>query len=199
MAQDIREMTRNAESSDQERLSNDHQKRFKARLEKAFPVEKKPLHFLWLKIAAVLIVVFGVGFLLLNRGSAFDATEVVESQEDEQESRNAPTEVYRLSDVSPDYRKIENYYLANLNVELAQLEVSEDNKALVDSFMAQLAELDQEYNRLNQEILLNGFSQSSVEALISNLQMRLELLEKLKNKLTDINQSKIKNYENREA
>ncbi len=81
-------------------------------------------------------------------------------------------------------------------MELAKLEVNDSNKALVDSFMNQLSGLDQEYKKLNTEISETGLTESSVEALISNLQLRLELLYKLKNKIKDINQSKIKENEN---
>jgi hypothetical protein len=84
-------------------------------------------------------------------------------------------------------------------MELAKLDVNDSNKALVDSFMKQLSGLDQEYKKLNAEINETGLTESSVEALISNLQLRLELLNKLKNKIKDINQSKIQENENYKA
>ena len=62
--------------------------------------------------------------------------------------------------------------------------------------MEQMADLDEEYQRLNMEISQNGPNEQSIDAMIGNLQLRLELLYKLKNKLKEINQSKDEQYEN---
>ncbi|WP_324721896.1 hypothetical protein [Salinimicrobium sp. HB62] len=205
MAQDIRKMLQEDRSLPS-KPPKGHQKRFEARLEKAFPQEEQESssnrNFFFLKIAAVLVVVLGAGFFFLNREAEFTGPQVTDAPvEDElNSSEEIPvTKEYQLSDESPEFKKIEDFYLASLNIELAKLEVNDTNKALVDSFMKQLAGLDEEYKKLNAEINETGLSESSVEALISNLQLRLELLYKLKNKIKDINQSKIKENENYQA
>ena len=205
MAQDIRKMLQEDRSLPS-KPPKGHQNRFEARLKKAFPQEEQERssnrNFFFLKIAAVLIVVLGVGFFFLNQESGFTGNQITDAPvETEVEPSEAipVTKEYQLSDESPEFRKIENFYLASLNLELAKLEVNDTNKALVDSFMKQLAGLDEEYKKLNAEINETGLSESSVEALISNLQLRLELLYKLKNKIKDINQSKIKENENYKA
>jgi uncharacterized protein involved in exopolysaccharide biosynthesis len=203
MAQDIRKMFQEDKSLPADKLQKGHQNRFEAKLEKAFPQEMKqkesPNKFMILKIAAILVVAFGIGFIFFNNNDLFNGEQVVDTETvvpEEKEETVPVKKEYQLSDVSPEFKKIENYYLASLNIELAKLEVNDENRALVDSFMTQLAELDEEYQRLNAEISETGLNESGVEALISNLQLRLELLLKLKNKLKDINQSKNKNYEN---
>ena len=205
MAQDIRKMLQEDRSLPS-KPPKGHQERFEARLEKAFPQEEQESssnrNFFFLKIAAVLIVVLGVGFFFLNQEAEFKGPQVTDAPveiEAEAAEEIPVTKEYQLSDESPEFKKIENFYLASLNIELAKLEVNDSNKALVDSFMKQLAGLDEEYKRLNAEINETGLSESSVEALISNLQLRLELLYKLKNKIKDINQSKIKENENYQA
>ena len=205
MAQDIRKMLQEDRSMPS-KPPKGHQERFEARLEKAFPLEEQESssnrNFFFLKIAAVLIVVLGVGFFFLNQETEFTGPQVSDAPvevEAEAAEEIPVTKEYQLSDESPEFKKIENFYLASLNIELAKLEVNDTNKALVDSFMKQLAGLDEEYKRLNAEINETGLSESSVEALISNLQLRLELLYKLKNKIKDINQSKIKENENYQA
>ena len=207
MAQDIRKMLQEDRSLPS-KPPKGHQNRFEARLEKAFPQEKQEnssnRNFFFLKIAAVLIVVLGVGFFFLNQESEFTGNQVAETPVEVETEASDPEEIpvtkeYQLSDVSPEFKKIENFYLASLNIELSKLEVNDSNKALVDSFMTQLAGLDEEYKKLNAEINETGLSESSVEALISNLQLRLELLYKLKNKIRDINQSQIKENENYKA
>jgi hypothetical protein len=147
---------------------------------------------------------FGIGFFFLNENDSFNGSQVTDAPveveaEIANDSEIPVTREYQLSDVSPEYKKIENYYLASLNMELAKLDVNDSNKALVDSFMKQLSGLDQEYKKLNAEINETGLTESSVEALISNLQLRLELLNKLKNKIKDINQSKNQENENYKA
>lgn len=197
MAQDIRKMLQEDRTLPS-RPPKGHQNRFEAKLEKAFPQEKeeKSTHrnFFFLKIAAVLVIALGVGFIFYNQTDEFTGSQVTDAPVEvtpEDNSEEVPvTKQYQLSDESPEFKKIENFYLASLNIELAKLEVNDSNKALVDSFMKQLAGLDEEYKKLNAEISETGLSESSVEALISNLQLRLELLYKLKNKIKDINQSK---------
>ena len=88
--------------------------------------------------------------------------------------------------MSPEFKKVEDYYLASINVELAQLQVTPENKALIDSFMTQLEELNLEYQKLNDEMGEVGVNEQSVSALISNLQLRLDLLFRLKEKLNEL-------------
>lgn len=205
MAQDIRKMFQEDKALPS-KPPKGHQKRFEARLEKALPQEKREKDsgsmFYFLKIAAVFVVVLGIGFFFLQGEDEFSGeqftTAPLETETEAEEDIPVAGE-YQLSDVSPEFKKIEDFYLASLNIELAKLEVNENNKALVDSFMTQLAGLDREYKKLNAEINETGLTESSVEAMISNLQLRLELLYKLKNKINDIKQSKIKNHENHKA
>ncbi|WZL88398.1 hypothetical protein VS868_12420 [Salinimicrobium sp. 3283s] len=205
MAQDIRKMLQEDKSLPSQPPKG-HLNRFEKRLEEHFPENKQEKSsnrsFFFLKIAAVLVVALGVGFFFLNNKETFNGNEITDAPaevEQEKEEEIEVTKEYQLSDESPEFRKIENFYLASLNIELAKLDVNESNKALVDSFMTQLAGLDQEYKKLNAEISETGLTESSVEALISNLQLRLELLYKLKNKIKDINQSKIQGNENYKA
>ena len=74
-------------------------------------------------------------------------------------------------------------------MELAQLNVTEDNKAIVDAFMGQLEELNQEYDRLNADLVATGVNNQNIQALIDNLQFRLDLLTKLKEKLNELQES----------
>lgn len=204
MAQDIRDMFKKEGAWESGKLPEGHQMRFEARLDKALPEEpanKTNNNFFIVKIAAVMLVVFGIGIFMLNPENPYQANPVADTPQEtdlggEQE---ATKNTFQLSEVSPQFKKIENYYLANLNVELAKLDVNEDNKALIDAFMAQLAELDKEYQRLNAEFDEGGANEQTVEAMIANLQLRIELLYKLKSKLKEINQSNKNSYENLQA
>ncbi|HEY9184859.1 MAG TPA: hypothetical protein VIM94_06025 [Salegentibacter sp.] len=201
MEQDIREMFKNEAPHTPEKLPKGHKKRFEARLDKEFPGSSKnnQLYF-FMKIAAVLVVALGIGFYLLQPNNLTNEPTVVGTEVEEQEEQNAaeiPAEKqFQLSEVSPEFKKIENFYLASLNMELAKIDINDENRDLINSFMEQLADLDEEYQRLNMEISKNGPNEQSIDAMIGNLQLRLELLYKLKNKLKEINQSKDEQYEN---
>jgi prefoldin subunit 5 len=60
----------------------------------------------------------------------------------------------------------------------------------MDSYMDRLAELNKEYQRLNQELNQMGPNDQTIGALINNLQLRLQLLQKLKTKLNQLKSSK---------
>lgn len=200
MGQDIREMFKNEDSREKGKLIQGHQKRFEARLEKELPASTSGNKYLYWKIAAVLVVIFGVGFFFLNSsGNQIDANQVVETPVQEEPVEEISEERFQLSDISPEFKKIESYYLAGINMELAKLEINNDNKALIDAFMLELEELDKEYQRLNAELQETGPNEQTIEAMVSNLQLRLELLRKLKTKLNELKNSKNKNYENSQA
>ncbi len=204
MGQDIREMFRNDEHLGKEKLSKGHQSRFEARLNEALPAEKKKSsYFSFLQIAAILVVALGIGgFFFFNNGgnSVQDNNQIVDTPvEEPKEEKEIPTTEYRLSDVSPEFKKIEDYYMASVNIQLAKLEMTPDNKELIDAFMKKLETLNEEYIALNAEIQETGLNEETVEAMIANLQLRLDLLKKLKTKLNEIEQSKENRYENYQA
>ena len=195
MAQDIREMFKNG-SLAEGKLERGHQKRFEQKLDKDFGRGKKSNNFLFLKIAAVLIVALGVAFFYFNSMKPQSEIQVADTPVENTTKSVEKKENIQLSEISPEFKKIENYYLAGINMELAKLEINEDNKLLIDSFMAELSELDKEYQRLNSDLNETGINEQTVQAMINNLQLRLELLFKLKNKLNDLKKSKNNNYEN---
>lgn len=185
MAQDIRDLFKNDLGIAPERLSKDHEARFEALLNDKFGVEEKQKQgslYLWLKIAAVFVVLLAVaGILKLAPFSTQTITPQVVDTKTVSQNTNV-----RLADLSPEFKKVEDYYMASINVELANLNITNDNKELIDAFMVQLEELNTEYQRLNTDLVDIGVNEQTVTAMISNLQLRLELLFKLKNKLTEL-------------
>ena len=204
MGQDIREMFQNEEHIGKEKLRKGHQKRFEARLDEALPVENKRRNYTsFLQIAAVIVVALGIGaFFLFNNAEnpVPENNQIVETPSEEPvKEETVPTTEYRLSDVSPEFKKIEDYYMASVNIQLAKLDMTPENKELIDAFMKKLETLNEEYIALNGEIQETGINEETVEAMIANLQLRLDLLKKLKTKLNEIEQSKDNRYENYQA
>ena len=204
MAQDIRELLKqDQDTMASEKLPAGHLKRFEARLEQALPQEKKPSRHLWLQIAAVLVVALAAGFFFLYQAPMADSNPIADTPSEEESKDPSGAEPQEdqvtLADISPEFKKVESYYMANLNMGLAKLEITEENKTLIDAFMAQLAELDKEYGRLNGEIAKNGLNSETIEALINNLQLRLDLLFKLKQKLDELKNEKNEKFEKIQA
>lgn len=189
MAQDIRKLMKDQNKTDST-LRDDHQARFEQLLEKRLPQKehqvKKENPFLWIKIAAIFIVAGVVGWGVYDTAFAkAKTTQVVEKIVEEDASPVAEPDIL-LSAISPEFKQIEEYYLASVNLEIARLEITDDNKELIDAFMKQLADLDAEYKRLNQEITESGVSDEMVSAMIENLKLRVELMLKLKAKLKEM-------------
>jgi hypothetical protein len=167
-----------------------HKKRFQERLEKEYPREKqhprrRKSSFILLKIAASVLILMGIFYFLGNKDKSPSENPVVEKS-----PLTETKDDISLGDLSPDLKKVENYYTANINFELSKLEVSEKNKALVEGFMNQLATLNAEYKRLNTELNRIGPNDQTITALIKNLQLRLQLLQRLKEKLNQLKPSK---------
>ncbi len=187
MAQDIRELFRNDKGIPKSTLTDGHQKRFEAKLNAHFgkPEKKAPANYMWLKIAAVFIVLLTASGILLTKNWSADSTKSTTN-------KVAATDVEKpdvqLSDFSPQFKKVEDYYLASINLELAQLQVNDVNKDLVDTFMSQMEELNTEYKKLNEDLVDIGINDQTVTALIDNLKLRLDLLLKLKQKMKEIKQ-----------
>lgn len=194
MAQDLREMMRETKE-DGLKLREGHQSRFQDKLAKALPEQDNNEHNggstglslnFFLKIAAVLILAGSIVWFVGKNSFTNTDPEMVSTETDLQEKEDAAVQ---LSDLSPQFKKVEDYYLASINVELARLEITDENKELVDAFLKQLAALDAEYARLNKEITDSGISEEMVNAMVENLKLRLELLSKLKKKLSELKAS----------
>ena len=186
MSQDLRDLF----ESERERefpMPEGHEARFEARLEEAFQ-GRKPRPFFWLGIAASTVALLGLAFWMFRQDPALPAGAdgLVEQQAD---TTTAPSGL-SLGDLSPDLRKLEQYYTASINLELASLDISEENREIADNFISRLGDLNTEYGQLNEELNEIGPNEQTITAMIKNLQYRLQLLLKLKEKLNELKSSK---------
>ena len=188
MAQDLRELFEKERNERKFSMKSGHEDRFMDKLEKELPAEQKRNYPFWFSVAASVVVLLGFGIYFLSQtGRNHDEPNTNVVDVNTEQEHVIPIS---LGDLSPDLKKIEDYYVANINLQLSELEFNDDNKALVDGYMEQLAELDREYNRLNKELNELGPNDDTINALINNLQLRLHLLQKLKTKLNQLKSSK---------
>jgi hypothetical protein len=185
MAQDIRKLAR--ENMDTVgRLKSGHTERFLEKLEKQLPKHKSSHtnRFLWMKmsIAASLVAALTLSYLLLKPDNPANLPTVTERDD---EVKNQIT----LGDLSPDLKKIELYYTLSIQSELAGLQVTGSNKQLIDNYLKKLADLDDEYKGLSNDLNTIGPNSQTVAALIQNLQIRLNLLYQLDEKLKQLKKS----------
>lgn len=183
MAQDIRELLKTPDQ-DAPKLPKGHQVSFESKLDAHFLHASKERFNYW-KAAAIVLVLFGLGYAAF---STFNpkvepkmATEETIPATDQTDEKSI-----RLGDISPDLKKLEDYYSSSIKVGLASLKITPENQELIDGYMKRLAELDKEYTALNKELNTIGPNEATVTALVDNLKLRLELLFKLKNKLKEL-------------
>lgn len=181
MAQNIRDLFKNEPKNEDVKMSAGHESRFLEKLEKEWPKQKKSTNrFGFLNVAASVIVLLGLSY-----GAYWYVqvpTEAVEPIEVTQ------TEIKTLGDVSPDLKKVEDYYLASINLELSKVQLTPENKELFDGYIDRLKELNDEYKRLTIELNTNGPNGATLDALIENLKYRLNLVMRLKDKLAEFNE-----------
>ncbi|WP_204346132.1 hypothetical protein [Psychroserpens algicola] len=188
MAQDLRTLFENENKVSKEKMPQGHEARFLDKLDEALPVNTSvKKRFSMLQIAASIVVLIGLGYgasqFLYEPKLDDDGVEIVNTND------NKDKQLKSLGDISPDFKKVEDYYLANINLELSKVKQTPENKELFDGYVVRLAELNQEYKRLSVELTEGGPNELTVSALIDNLKLRLNLLYRLKEQLNDLNAS----------
>ncbi len=191
MGQDLRKMFEVEAENDTSKLTSGHEDRFLNKLDKAIPEKKKGNYpFLWLAASVVILVALGVWYQMGQQSKIPVETEIVETEVQQSDGLS-------LGDISPELKKIENYYVSNINYQLSQVETDEETKALFDSYMDQLNELTEEYKVLTKELNEFGPNELIIGAQIDNLQKSLQLLFDLNEKIKELKKSKNEQFINK--
>lgn len=128
------------------------------------------------------------GYRYLSEPTIKKNTEIVTTDQGNE------TPIITLGDLSPDLKKVEDFYTTGINVQLASLQKTPENEEIINGYLQRLEELDKAYQALNAELNKVGPSEATITALIDNLKLRLELLFKLKNKLKELKELNDENY-----
>jgi hypothetical protein len=168
-------------SSPSFKMSKGHEDLFKARLNNSFGQEPKNDYSLYYKMAAVFIIAVISTVFVLNR------TGMPSDKPDTEGKEIANTTKISLGDISPDLKTIEDYYLTSIKLELATLESSSEYDDMVNLYLDELKSINRAYDELEQDLNEYGITEEIINAMIDNLQLRLELLQDLKQKLNNLN------------
>lgn len=186
MQRDIRKLFKEDVQQAKGQMPVGHEARFLQKLDEELPIKKqssfKRGNNFFLKIAASLLLMLGLSYTIYTQFyKDNDGEEVVNT--------NAinTSKIESLGDISPDLKKVETYYLANINMELAKMNYTPEHMDLIDGYLKRLEELNKEYDRLNKELSDTGPNIETVDALINNLKLRLNLLQRLKEQLNELN------------
>ena len=172
MKVDLREKMKREQ--EHRKLPDKHRALFESRLEEALHKESSPSPWAALRVAASILLLFGMGYWGLNQFSEPNAPGLVES--------NQPVPV-SLEQYSPELKKIETYYLTAIGMELARLDIDQENKAQFDPYFRKLEKMSKDYEALNARLKLDEIDEDLINDLIDNLQTRLNVMIELKNEI----------------
>ncbi|AOW20255.1 hypothetical protein [Urechidicola croceus] len=192
MAQDIKKILEQESKMTSQKLPEGHFNRFEKRLETEFP--KPNNQFSFLRIAASIVLLLSISFAGYKYFKINDS-KVEVAQEEKKDNKK----VKSLAEVSPELKKIEQYYLAKINYQISTIKITEENKDLLDVYLSQLSDLQREYKELNSKLNSDEVTEQTIDSLIENLQLRLQLLRQLKKKLELIENLKSQQHESIQA
>ena len=115
------------------------------------------------------------------------------------ENQQGTAKIESLGSISPELKKIENYYLASIHEQIASLNETPENKEILDGYLEKIGELTKDYGILTEELNSEGLNEKTINALIDNLQLRLKLLYQLKEQLNELKKQNITENENVQA
>ncbi len=153
MPKDIREILKNGQQ-ELPQLPKNHRKRFEDRLEQLHKPKRKSYFFL--KIAASIIAISSIAYFSLKE-------RITTNFENEPIQK-----ISSLSSISPEMQKVERYYLTAINYEIASIEITPNNKVMLDNYLDKIGKLDEDYKRLNNELSKKGITEKIINSLLTN-------------------------------
>ena len=170
-------------------LPKDHRNRFEQLLQKELYQSSKK-NYTFLKIAAAVLIIFSLGIVGNQFFNSSDPQGFVQTEGVSEKN------VKSMVDISPDLKRVEDFYLTRINYQISKITITDENKELLEVYLAELSNLKQEYDNLKMQLNNDEISEEVIDGLIENLQLRLQLLRQLKKKLEIIEKLKIQQNEN---
>lgn len=163
----------NAANFDSNEPEDGHFERFHNKLNKDKKMKSTKNIFYWLKLAAVAVIVITL--------SVFSYLEIISG-----DVGNTANDV-SLSDVSAEYKEVEEYYKTELETKITELNQLQCDKGSLpkDEIMNEFKSIDNLYNSLKKDLKKNQGNQQIINAMINCYQMKVEVLEQIINQVND--------------
>ncbi len=173
-------------------LPKDHRNHFEQLLQKELHQNSKK-NYTFLQIAAAVLIIFSLGIAGNQLFNPTDTQDFVQTESDSKKN------IKSMADISPDLKKVEDFYLTRINYQISKITITDENKELLEVYLAELSDLKQEYDNLKMQLNNEEISEAVIDGLIENLQLRLQLLRQLKKKLEIIDNIKLQQNENNQV
>lgn len=164
MQQDIRDLFKNKEKEEAKTLPENHRVEFLKKLKQQ--PKKKVTSYQWLKIAAIFLIALTVGLSWYS---------------------NKPEEV-KESSIIAQIEAVEAEYLKDIETEWNNFIAIAEDEALVTRFKKKLDELDRDYQEISDQFQNDANNILVIEALVENLQTRLQILKDIQKHIKILNQ-----------
>ena len=173
-------------------LPKGHRFKFEQLLQKEMH-QKSNNNFYFLRIAATVLIFISLSITGYHFFSTTGSQDVVFTKD------KPSSKINSMADISPDLKKVEDYYITQINYQLAKITITDKNRDLLEVYLSKLSDLQKEYNDLNTQLSITDINEKMIDALIENLQLRLQLLRQLKKKLELIENIKLKENESKKV
>lgn len=152
-----------------------HEKRFLEKLIQEKRKSERP-HFNYWKVAAVMIPLVMLSIYFWK----------------EFRTEPLPDSNLTLAAYSPELGEAENHlsYLVEMNVKQIKSMETDENQELVDDSLSQLDLLQKDYNRLLLDLKESGGNPQVLKSVLLNLQLQVEVLEKVLDQMSNIKEFK---------
>jgi uncharacterized protein YeeX (DUF496 family) len=113
-------------------------------------------------------------------------------------SINTSNEPHDLASISPEMAKTQNFFTNVISVELEKLnnELTPEFQDLVVDALFQIELLEQHYIKLKNDLTASGNDKRVINAMISNFQDRIDILNNVLNQIEELKSSKNETNEN---
>ena len=167
MKRDIRDLFMEEEKTNV-KLPENHRQEFIEKLKNSSADTSKSSKFLFLKIAASVLLLLSLSIYMF---------------------KNTDNE----NSIQTEIAAIEKKYLQNIESEWQQLKAISNDTILIKKYEKKLMNFDLEYQKISSHLDENPNNINILQALITNLQRRLQLVKDIKEHLKELNQKNTSN------
>ncbi|MBU2928515.1 hypothetical protein [Winogradskyella psychrotolerans] len=169
MKQDIRNLFN--EEDDLKTLPEKHRIEFRERLKKQSQPKRGP--YAWLSAAAILIIALTIGFNVMQK--------------------EVKPELNQVSPIIAQVEAVEAAYLKDIETEWQSFIAIADDAVLVERFRKKLKDLDTDYKAISVQFKEDSNNILVIEALVENLQTRLQILKDIQKHINILHQNNEQN------